>query len=528
MAILEIAKIQVRRGQQTVTGMPQLDSGEFGWAIDTQQIYIGNGSLAEGAPAVGNTRILTELDNVFNLSTATYTYSGGYRTPGVVSLSQKRSLQHKLDDFVTVYEFGETVTSSSLQTAINQMFYNADKTLPVSRSALRMPAGDYSFTATVFLPPYTTIIGEGQDKTVLTMNDSSKPLFQFIDQTGAVYVDGQTNIQSLSRPTNINLIGLTLKYSSSAVKTNAIPLVRADCAADSYIGDCKFAGYYVYGNSSDEGYTGIDIRGQGAITTRDLIIENCAFDGLFYGVKSNYDIEDITISNSRFRNLRRGIVYKEYNIAGNTTGPLRSKITRNKFLNIEREGIYVGTSTVPTQHTSYYNTFKEVGNNLAGDLNSVYPIINFVSQGNSSVGDHFARFGVVNSSVSTAIVFQPLVVGNNYTDQTSVYKSNVIAASTNPSILSKFPYNGEQAIKVQYSVVKPPSGVSRKGELLINVAQIGNSTTATVTDCYSYSGSTDGGVVFTVGVNTVTTTLSLGYTSPDAYGTISYKFSQFQ
>jgi hypothetical protein len=183
---------------------------------------------------------------------------------------------------------------------------------------------------------------------------------------------------------------------------------------------------------------------------------------------------------------------------------------------------------VATQHTSYYNTFKEVGNNLAGDLNSVYPIINFVSQGNISIGDQFERFKVINSATSTSVVFKPLVAGYNYTEETSVYNSRVDRDPMNASILSKFPYNGDQSIKVQYSVVKPPSGVSRKGELLINVAQIGNSTTATVTDCYSYSGSTDGGVVFTVGVNTVTSTLSLAYTSPDAYGTISYKFSQFQ
>ena len=76
MAVIEIAKIRVRRGQETVTGTPVLDSGEFGWALDSQNLYIGNGSLAEGAPEVGNTRILTEHDsNLFNLTTGTsYVY----------------------------------------------------------------------------------------------------------------------------------------------------------------------------------------------------------------------------------------------------------------------------------------------------------------------------------------------------------------------------------------------------------------------------------------------------------------------
>ena len=63
MAITSISRIQQRRGKSNSdTGLPQLASGEFGWAIDTQELYIGNGSVSEGAPAVGNTRILTQLD----------------------------------------------------------------------------------------------------------------------------------------------------------------------------------------------------------------------------------------------------------------------------------------------------------------------------------------------------------------------------------------------------------------------------------------------------------------------------------
>ena len=61
MAILEIAKIQIRRGQENQTGIPQLDAGEFGWAEDTEHLWIGK-SVAEGAPDNNNTRILTEGD----------------------------------------------------------------------------------------------------------------------------------------------------------------------------------------------------------------------------------------------------------------------------------------------------------------------------------------------------------------------------------------------------------------------------------------------------------------------------------
>jgi hypothetical protein len=53
--------------------MPQLASGELGWALDTQHLYIGNGSTSEGAPSVGNTRILTERDSIFDF-TELYSY----------------------------------------------------------------------------------------------------------------------------------------------------------------------------------------------------------------------------------------------------------------------------------------------------------------------------------------------------------------------------------------------------------------------------------------------------------------------
>ena len=63
MAVVQISQIKHRRG--VAENLPQLASAELGWAVDSQQLYIGNGTLSEGAPAVGNTRILTENDLPF-------------------------------------------------------------------------------------------------------------------------------------------------------------------------------------------------------------------------------------------------------------------------------------------------------------------------------------------------------------------------------------------------------------------------------------------------------------------------------
>jgi hypothetical protein len=62
MAIVQISQIKHRRGVSD--NLPQLASAELGWSVDTRQLYIGNGTLAEGAPEVGNTEILTEYSQL--------------------------------------------------------------------------------------------------------------------------------------------------------------------------------------------------------------------------------------------------------------------------------------------------------------------------------------------------------------------------------------------------------------------------------------------------------------------------------
>ncbi len=57
MAVVQISKIQLRRGLQE--NLPQLASAELAWSVDARKLYIGNGTLAEGAPTTGVTEILT-------------------------------------------------------------------------------------------------------------------------------------------------------------------------------------------------------------------------------------------------------------------------------------------------------------------------------------------------------------------------------------------------------------------------------------------------------------------------------------
>lgn len=58
MAVIQISRIQHRRGLQA--DLPNLASAELGWSVDTRKLYIGNGTIEEGAPSLGKTEVLTQ------------------------------------------------------------------------------------------------------------------------------------------------------------------------------------------------------------------------------------------------------------------------------------------------------------------------------------------------------------------------------------------------------------------------------------------------------------------------------------
>jgi hypothetical protein len=175
MAVVQISRIQNRRGlKNSQVGFPQLASGELGWAIDTQELFIGNGAVSEGSPAVGNTKILTEHDDIFNyVKSYEYAYNVPSITTGPSNFPIIRTLQDRLDDTVSVKSFGAvgdgtTDDTVALQRAIDQLFLNsATKTNYSSRVLLYIEPGEYMVSNTLSIPPYAHLIGSGIGSTVI-------------------------------------------------------------------------------------------------------------------------------------------------------------------------------------------------------------------------------------------------------------------------------------------------------------------------------------------------------------------------
>ncbi len=194
--------------------MPQLSSAELAWAVDTQELFIGNGSVAEGAPYVGNTRILTEHDNLLELA-------GSYKfaeSDVSITASVFRSIQSKLDEIeVSLRDFGPEPDASTdhteyLQTALSQLFRNADTRF---RKVLKIPNGHYYFDTVLKIPSNVIIKGETREGVILDIGTTG---IEFISEAGT----DSLNFTSTDHPNNISIENLTINYTSGETNITGV------------------------------------------------------------------------------------------------------------------------------------------------------------------------------------------------------------------------------------------------------------------------------------------------------------------
>ena len=175
MAIVQISRIQHRRG--LAENLPQLSHAELGWVTDSRSLYIGNGPTSAGAPIVGNTQVLTEHSNIVSL--LNYTYEGNatstVQTGVTAGTPTVRKLQDRLDDHVSVIDFGASGNGSVDDTAaIDRAMYElfVKDTTQKARRSLYFPAGVYKVTAPIKLPTWATIFGDGPGKTLIQYSET--------------------------------------------------------------------------------------------------------------------------------------------------------------------------------------------------------------------------------------------------------------------------------------------------------------------------------------------------------------------
>jgi hypothetical protein len=539
MAVIQISRMQIRRGQTAQTNFPQLSSGEFGWSIDQQQLFIGNGSVAEGAPAIGNTEIITErnISNFFLLAN-NYTYGTSLSAP--VPNVETRSIQAKLDDSVNLNDFIRvdennttdiTDFTTVIQSAIN---YAAELKKP-----LVIPESEYVVSDTIYIPSYTEIRGAGPGKTIIR-NQSTTSTFQTIDSNELLFENMSGDSTS---PRNVRINGVSF----ISTLTNAEPIMRLDCLRDSVIEHCEFNGNIAVSTATDVLATAINFRSTGvypANLTNNVTIKNCNFYKVSAAVVSNYDIANIEITENAFKNLNEGIVLGKTVVPGVAVGPRHVRITNNSFSHINRQAVYAGsTSTlVTTDINSVNNFYYDVGNNNQGDsaTTSTTEVIRFGSFGNYSQGDTFERLERINGvttrnsyigTVNTSTTRVQSIVSGPATIKS---KSPIVfdfSPGLNPMFgfpLSTFTYNNStpnQTVTIDYTLVKPTGNVVRRGSIEVIVT----GGIARIRDDYTFTGNDALPVAFTVRVLQAPVNLLIVSTNTSGpAGTVTYTFSARQ
>ena len=497
MAVVQISRIQQRRGKKnSQTGFPQLASGEMGWAIDTQELYIGNGAVSEGAPAVGNTKIITEHDDILALvDLYQYKTNASYIQTGVsTTIPTRRSLQERLDDVVNAKSFGvkgDGVTDDTipLQRAIDQLFLNVNKSQTSSRVILYLDAGTYKITSEIRIPPYAHIVGAGVDSTIISQNIAVNPtdyaVFRMVDGSstpGNYIAYTSMHSQTTSWPRNIHIVGMTLKTSQQ----NTIMFL--DNTESTVIDRVKFEGTFVNGTFPTTAQSGVTIRGTGgAFNTGIVLFKSCRFLSTGYGVYGNSDHNNVSFDECSFYGLYRGL-----DVGGGVYGSVNTRVSKCNFDMIDQIGFRVkpGSDNGITSHgnMSVSNMFLNVGNENQSYANAKWPVILFETEGNTSTDDYFERnTQQKNVNLFTNRAFMPNVQSNSMIHDNTGFRVSVDQTPNTPQPLIRFPFFNSAVYLIDYVIIKTTNGTAvRTGTIMITADITGNRYN--INDNFNYIG----------------------------------------
>jgi len=358
MAVVQISRIQIRRGQANQgSGLPQLASGEMAWAIDTQELYIGNGSVSEGSPSVGNTKLLTQNDlsaqgNLLALLQYVYKVNDtSILTGSSVNSPISRSIQDRLDDRISTLEYGvvgdgSTITTSALQRAVDQLFLNVNGKASAQtdsgtskRVTLEIPSGVYVTDKPLYIPSYATIKGAGLDKTVIYYYPVSTITGNTVNNNGTVTTSAATTLMIGASVSGTNIpagatvtgavagVSLTISPVATGTATGTTLTITLSGAAIQFVNDSSTPGSpssigSTLGNTQPRNIyiDGLTVRTVTGVNTcfqmdavRDSLFENiklqcdydtpASFNANAIGIKMNALSSIVTCENNIFKNI---------------------------------------------------------------------------------------------------------------------------------------------------------------------------------------------------------------------------------
>jgi len=524
LAIVQISQITNRKG--LAENLPQLAGAELGWSTDTRQLWIGNGTIQDGAPVIGNTEILTEFSDILNF-TNTYTYKGeaaGYtvQTGATAGTPVTLSLQSWLDQFASVLDFGAvgdglTDDTDAINRALYQLFCR--EVNPQIRRSLFFPAGVYRVTGSINIPPYATLYGEGSDNTLIVMDDGVADYVartaNSLQQTGANITSGGTP------PQYITITNMGFTHSDP---TQDVFLVQ-DAT------NCRFQNVGFRGTStiadlvSDaNGSIGVSFASTTGLVCEQITFDGCVFSGLVWGINTNQQTKAVTVSTSQFDTLYRGIVLGTSTVTNG--GPTGTRIVGNLFDNIYAEGIIFGSNLVLAINASGHNIFYDVGNHFTGSTGTpASSIISIQSNNNISISDLFERTDAfattypridLNNTVSIATTNGSELAMGTYTRESG--QQDTLTDDDSGSVFT-ISTTLTKAFMVNYTITRGTT--YRTGTIMI--ATDGSTTNLSWSD--DYTENTDTGVSLSVSQTGTDVSLDYSTTNTGTNGTIRYSIT---
>ena len=455
MAIVQISQITNRLG--LAADLPQLAGAEFGWSTDTRQLWIGNGTLEEGAPVIGNTEILTEFSAIIN-PVNNYTYKGeaaGYivqtgPTPGT---PVTQNLQTWLDQFATVKDFGAkgdgiTDDTDAINRALNQLY--CIQSNPQIRRSLFFPAGVYVVSDTINIPPYATLYGEGPENSIIQLVDGASA--DYVAQTADSLQNTGVNIGNggATPPTDINIINMAFQTLDGS---KSVFLVQSAT-------NCEFRAVSFAGTTATLSNATAQTSGVNCLVapsgTSDILFDGCRFGGTTYGLVSNQNTKGIVVINSSFNLLYQGVNLGSAPVNG---GPTGTRINNNTFDNIYSQGIFIGAINL---NLSGYNIFYDVANHFLGTANPQESIILIEGNNNASVGDMFERSDLYATTYPRINLVNTTSIATTNGSQiqlgTKTIKSGLNAAlvgnQSNVTIFTLTTSTSIESFKIDYSIIR--------------------------------------------------------------------------
>ena len=339
--------------------------------------------------AVGNKGLVLDSTDSVIWNGSSYVYGNAKTT---------RSIQHKLDDIVSVKDFGAkgdglTDDTESINRALYEIYCRTVD--PSARKVLHFPAGRYIISDGINVPSNAVISGEGMNNTIIQQTaDPTYVSYVITTADSMQQIGAQLGYNGATLPSDIIIEDMALESSADCVQ-----LIQASRIVLSRV---RMTGGTNLPTTNGDEWVAIYIIGASLTIPADVNVVDCYIEKFNYGVfQPDTELSrNIVFNSTTFSNLYKGLFLCSG--GGQVNTMTISNCVFDLIYDRAIDANYV------TNITSTFNSYRDVGNSRGNS-----PVVEVIKFGTRSIGcasinDQFDRSETASFTV-------PWVVGNSQT-----------------------------------------------------------------------------------------------------------------